>query len=170
MKIYQSKIPSPLGDLTIDSTEKGICMLEFDNHTRIEKHHKEFIKKGFEIVDKENKHIKDASTQLNEYFESKRTNFDIPLDNFGTDFQTNVWNALLKIPFGVTRSYKEQSIVVGDLKAIRAVATANGANKISIVIPCHRVIGSDGNLTGYGGELWRKKFLLKLESNQKELF
>lgn len=170
MKIYQTKIKSPIGDLTIASTDKGICMVEFDNENRINKHHKEFIKNEYEIVKSSNKHIDKLSSQLKEYFDLKRTNFDVALDIFGTEFQTKVWNALLKIPFGLTRTYKEQSIVVGDLKAIRAVATANGANKISIIIPCHRVIGSDGSLTGYGGELWRKQFLLKLESNQSELF
>lgn len=168
--IYQIKLESPIGQLTINATENGICMLEFDNQNRIEKHQKEFLDKGFEIIEDTNSHINNLSSQLNEYFDSKRTKFDIPLNMIGTDFQLKVWGALLEIPFGITRTYKEQSIIVGDLKAIRAVATANGANKVSIIIPCHRVIGSDGSLTGYGGELWRKKYLLKLESSQGELF
>ena len=88
----------------------------------------------------------------------------------GTEFQIKVWKALLEIPFGATKTYKEQSIIVGDLKAIRAVGTANGKNLIPIVIPCHRVLGSDGSLTGFSGGLWRKRFLLDLESNQLSLF
>lgn len=170
MKIYQTKIPSPIGELTIATTDEGICMLEFDNQNRIEKHHKEFTNKGYKLVDASHRHLDTLAIQLEEYFNSKRTDFDVALDIIGTDFQSKIWNALLELPFGITRTYKEQSIIVGDLKAIRAVATANGANKISIVIPCHRVIGSDGSLTGYGGELWRKQFLLKLESSQGELF
>ncbi len=96
--------------------------------------------------------------------------FTIPLDLIGTDFQKKVWNELIKIPFGETRSYKDQSIAVGDLLAIRAVANANGKNKIAIIVPCHRVIGSDGSLTGYAGGKKRKQFLLELESQQLNLF
>ena len=168
--VFKSTFDSPIGVLTIASTEKGICMIEFDNEKRINKHLKSIENEGFEIMEQTNEHIKTTEEQLQQYFDSNRTTFDIPIDIIGTDFQKKVWNALLEIPYGVTRSYKEQSKVVGDLKAIRAVATANGSNKISIVIPCHRVIGSDGSLTGYGGELWRKQFLLNLESSQQELF
>ena len=170
MKLYKSQIPSPIGELNVASTEIGICMLEFDNETRIENALKDIIKPGCEILNRSNNHIDKLKIQLDEYFTRKRTNFDVSLNIHGTDFQKKVWNALLNIPFGSTRTYKEQSQFIGDLKAIRAVATANGSNKISILIPCHRVIGSDGSLTGYGGGLWRKQFLLDLESNQKKLF
>ena len=169
MEIYRSQISSPLGILNVASTNKGVCMLEFDNEIRISKTLNTFSKLGYSIVNQENNHIHKLKIQLDEYFNSKRTEFDISIDMIGSGFQTKVWTALLNIPFGVTKTYKDQSIVVGDLKAIRAVATANGANKISILIPCHRVIGSDGSLTGYGGELWRKQFLLDLENNQKKL-
>ena len=108
--------------------------------------------------------------ELNDYFKGNLKEFTIPLDLIGTDFQKKVWNELIKIPFGETRSYKEQSIAVGDLLAIRAVANANAKNKIAIVVPCHRVIGSDGTLTGYAGGKKRKKFLLELESKQLNLF
>jgi len=103
------------------------------------------------------------SSQLKEYFDGERKSFDLPLDYRGTEFQEHAWNALTKIPYGETRSYKEQAIAINKPAAVRAVANANNRNKISIVIPCHRVIGKDGSMTGYGGEVWRKEFLLKLE-------
>lgn len=108
--------------------------------------------------------------QLEEYFEGKRVEFDLPLDLQGTDFQKRVWNELLTIPYGKTVSYKELSIRLGDVRAIRAVAAANGANPVSIIVPCHRVIGSDGSLTGYAGGLWRKRWLLDFEQRDALLF
>ncbi|MFV8364069.1 methylated-DNA--[protein]-cysteine S-methyltransferase [Flavobacterium sp. ZT3P35] len=116
--------------------------------------------------------LRDAVQQLQEYFNSQRTNFTFKLNPKGTDFQQKVWNALLDIPFGKTRTYLEQSKFLGDPKAIRAVASANGKNPLWIVVPCHRVIGSDGSLTGYAGGLWRKKWLLEHEnpSPQHSLF
>lgn len=101
-----------------------------------------------------------AVTQLEEYFLGKRTHFDFKLNPSGTEFQKKVWKELLKIPFGTTVSYQEITNQLGDPKAIRAVANANGKNPLWIVVPCHRVIGSDGSLTGYAGGLWRKKWLL----------
>ncbi len=106
--------------------------------------------------------------QLDEYFEGKRTEFDLKLNPKGTDFQQQVWKELLNIPYGKTRTYLEQTKKIGDPKAIRAVASANGKNPIWIVIPCHRVIGSDGSLTGYAGGVWRKKWLLEHESPVKQ--
>jgi AraC family transcriptional regulator of adaptative response/methylated-DNA-[protein]-cysteine methyltransferase len=91
---------------------------------------------------------------------------NFPLHTPGTDFQNKVWAALQRIPYGQTKSYKEQAITIGNPESVRAVANANGMNRISILIPCHRVIGSDGQLTGYGGGLWRKKYLLELEKNE----
>ena len=102
--------------------------------------------------------------QVNEYFAGTRKEFDLPLLLVGTDFQKQVWNGLTKIPYGETRSYKQQSIFLGNEKAIRAVAGANGENGIAIIIPCHRVIGEDGSLTGYGGGLPKKKWLLEHEA------
>jgi len=101
--------------------------------------------------------------QLKEYFAGERKNFDLPLQQKGSPFQQNVWEQLLKINYGKTISYLELSKRVGDAKAIRAVGTTNGKNQIAIIVPCHRVIGSDGSLTGYAGELWRKKWLLEHE-------
>ena len=118
------------------------------------------------------KNLQNCVQQLNEYFKGDRTEFDLKLNPQGTDFQKRVWNELLNVPYGKTRSYLEQSKKLGDPKAIRAVASANGKNPIWIIIPCHRIIGSDGSLTGYAGGLWRKKWLLEHESPspQQSLF
>lgn len=106
--------------------------------------------------------------QLEEYFNGKRESFNLTVNPKGTAFQKKVWKALLKIPYGKTKSYLEQSKILGDVKAIRAVASANGKNPLWIVIPCHRVIGSDGSLTGYAGGIWRKKWLLAHENPVKQ--
>ena len=112
--------------------------------------------------------LQDCVTQLDEYFEGKRNDFDLKLNPQGTTFQKKVWVELLNIPFNKTRTYLEQSKALGDVKAIRAVASANGKNPIWIIIPCHRVIGSDGSLTGYAGGIWRKKWLLAHENPVKQ--
>lgn len=116
--------------------------------------------------------LQEAVSQLNDYFEGKRNDFTFKLNPSGTEFQQKVWKGLLEIPFGKTMSYLELSKKLGDVKAIRAVASANGKNPLWIVVPCHRVIGTDGSLTGYAGGLWRKKWLLEHEnpSNQGSLF
>jgi methylated-DNA-[protein]-cysteine S-methyltransferase len=116
--------------------------------------------------------LQECVMQLEAYFEGKRNDFSFKLNPRGTDFQQKVWKALLEIPHGKTRTYLEQSKVLGDVKAIRAVASANGKNPLWIVVPCHRVIGADGSLTGYAGGLWRKKWLLEHENptNQQSLF
>lgn len=116
--------------------------------------------------------LQEAVSQLNDYFDGKRNDFTFKLNPKGTDFQQKVWKGLLEIPFGKTMSYLELSKKLGDVKAIRAVASANGKNPLWIVIPCHRVIGTDGSLTGYAGGLWRKKWLLEHEnpSTQQSLF
>ncbi|PIB28632.1 methylated-DNA--[protein]-cysteine S-methyltransferase [Maribacter sp. 4G9] len=112
--------------------------------------------------------LEDAVYQLKEYFEGSRTQFDLVLNPSGTDFQKSVWKALLEIPYGKTVSYLDLSKTLGDAKAIRAVASANGKNPLWIVVPCHRVIGSDGSLTGYAGGLHRKKWLLEHENPVKQ--
>lgn len=117
--------------------------------------------------------LKNCTQQLDEYFNKKRTEFNLKLNPKGTPFQQKIWKELQNVPFGKTRSYLEQSKILGDVKAIRAVASANGKNPISIIIPCHRIIGSDGSLTGYAGGLERKKWLLEHEgvlSKQQSLF
>ena len=116
--------------------------------------------------------LQECVSQLQDYFEGKRTEFDFKLNPKGTEFQKKVWQELRNIPFGKTMSYLDLSKKLGDVKAIRAVASANGKNPLWIVIPCHRVIGTDGSLTGYAGGLWRKKWLLEHENptNQHSLF
>lgn len=167
---YSKKIQTPLGEMLAIKSEKGLCMLEFFDGKSTEKQLKEIENLG-EIIPKEEDDILNRlENELNDYFDGNLKEFTIPLDLIGTDFQKKVWNELIKIPFGETRSYKDQSIAVGDLLAIRAVANANGKNKIAIVVPCHRVIGSDGSLTGYAGGKKRKQFLLELESTQLNLF
>lgn len=116
--------------------------------------------------------LKEAATQLAEYFDGIRTTFTFKMNPQGTDFQQKVWQELCTIPYGKTMSYLELSKKLGDVKAIRAVASANGKNPLWIAVPCHRVIGTDGSLTGYAGGLWRKKWLLEHESpsQQQSLF
>ena len=116
--------------------------------------------------------LQEAVLQLQDYFEKKRTSFDFKINLKGTEFQQKVWKGLLEIPFGKTMSYMELSKNMGDAKAIRAVASANGKNPLWIVVPCHRVIGADGSLTDYAGGLWRKKWLLEHENptTQQSLF
>lgn len=116
--------------------------------------------------------LQEAVQQLREYFDGSRNSFTIRLNPQGTEFQKKVWASLLEIPHGKTMSYHELSVKLGDVKAIRAVAAANGKNPLWIVVPCHRVIGSNGSLTGYAGGLWRKKWLLEHETPpvQQSLF
>jgi AraC family transcriptional regulator of adaptative response/methylated-DNA-[protein]-cysteine methyltransferase len=121
------------------------------------------------IIQGSNKHFDTLHQQLNEYFDGIRKEFSIPLITPGTEFQQAVWKELQTIPYGKTRSYKQQSIAIKKPEAVRAVASANGMNRIAIIIPCHRVIGSDGSLTGYGGGMWRKQWLLDHEQQHKQL-
>lgn len=167
---YSKKIQTPLGEMIAIKSQKGLCMLEFFDGKSTEKQLKEIESLGEIILKEEDEVLILLEKEINSYFEGTLKEFTIPLDLIGTDFQKKVWNELIKIPFGETRSYKDQSIAIGDLLAIRAVANANGKNKIAIVVPCHRVIGSDGSLTGYAGGKKRKQFLLELESTQLNLF
>lgn len=164
-------LDTPLGKMLACATDKGICMLEFIDRRAFVSELKD-IKRLLRatIEPGTNKHLLAAEKQLDEYFQGKRKNFDLPLVTPGTEFQNIVWQKLLDIPYGETRSYKQQSIAAGNLGAIRAVGTANGANRIAIVVPCHRVIGEDGSLTGYGGGLKRKRWLLDFEGGALSLF
>ncbi len=152
-------INTPLGITEIQGDENGISKIYIRDEND-------------EITSKIPSELEEAAIQLQEYFEGKRTHFTFLLHPSGTEFQKKVWQELLNIPFGKTCSYLELSKKLGDVKAIRAVAAANGKNPLWIVVPCHRVIGSDGSLTGYAGGLWRKKWLLEHEnpSVQKTLF
>lgn len=151
-------VKSPLGIAKIVGDQSGIAEISvLDEGT---------------ISIKTPKVLQECVSQLQDYFEGKRTEFDFKLNPKGTDFQQRVWQELRNIPFGKTMSYLDLSKKLGDVKAIRAVASANGKNPLWIVIPCHRVIGTDGSLTGYAGGLWRKKWLLEHENptNQQSLF
>jgi AraC family transcriptional regulator of adaptative response/methylated-DNA-[protein]-cysteine methyltransferase len=162
--ITVTRILTPLGPMLAGTTEEGICLLEFVDRRMLEtqiKRLKKYLKAEF--VPGQNKHFDALDKQLKEYFDGKRKDFDLPLILDGTEFQQKVWKELRRIPYGKTRSYQEQAIALGNPKAIRAVAKANGDNRIAIIIPCHRVIGKDGQLVGYGGGMWRKQFLLNLE-------
>lgn len=158
------RIETPIGTMYAAAVEEGICMLEFTDRKMLETEFKDLAKSlNATIVQGENPHFKTLEKELAEYFTGNRTEFTVPLSPVGTEFQKSVWKVLLKIPYGETWNYKKQSEVLGDVKKVRAVANANGMNKISILIPCHRVIGSNGTLTGYGGGIWRKQKLLELE-------
>lgn len=157
-------IETPLGKMLAIFSEKGLCLLEFGDRKMLESELlalQKNLKANF--IFQTNEQSIQLSEELDEYFAGKRKRFSIPLDMIGTEFQISVWQALLNIPYGSTSSYKLQAESMGKLSAIRAVAAANGRNQISIIIPCHRVIGSDGNLVGYGGGIERKRALLKLE-------
>ena len=158
------RIETPIGTMYAAATAEGICMLEFTDRKMLETEFKDLAKSlNAIIIQGENPHFIPLEKELAEYFLVKRTEFTVPLSPVGTDFQKSVWKVLMKIPYGETWNYKKQSEVLGDAKKVRAVANANGMNKISILIPCHRVIGSNGTLTGYGGGIWRKQKLLELE-------
>ena len=152
------------GELIIGSYDNKLCLLDWKNRTKRDtidnRLQKNLNAKFVEYIDDI---IKLTIKQLNEYFAQKRTFFSIPILLVGTSFQKKVWNSLLDIPYGTTSTYKIQSKHIGNEKAIRAVANANGANVISIIIPCHRIIGSNGKLTGYAGGLEVKEKLLELE-------
>lgn len=159
-----NRLPTPLGPMLIGVTDEGLCLLEFTDRRMIETQI-ETLKKRLEVEMVTGKHpmIDLVESQLNDYFEGKRKDFELPLVTPGTEFQNKVWEELTTIPYGRTRSYKQQADAIGDVKAVRAVARANGENRIAIIIPCHRVIGSDGSIVGYGGGVHRKQWLLKHE-------
>lgn len=150
---------SPIGALEIRSTADHISHILFVNTHKREKINEDNLVFEADLSAIERKCIE----QLKEYFDFKRSVFDLPLQQPGTSFQQKVWSALCDIPCGRKISYMDLSKRIGDVKAIRAVGTANGSNNISIVVPCHRVIGSNGTLVGYGGDLWRKQWLLEHE-------
>ena len=156
--IYFYETNTPIGKIEIATTENDSHITDLTWESDFENLKKE---NDFQICETEL--IKQAKKQLFEYFERKRKIFDLPLLKEGTPFQISVWNALEKIPYGETRSYKDIAIAIDNPKAVRAVGMANNRNKIAIFIPCHRVIGADGKLVGYGGGLHIKRFLLELE-------
>jgi len=164
--IYTQPYKSPLGDLMLGAYNDQLCMCDWTYRrmrTTIDKR----IQTGLNAryLDQSCAVIDTACSQLDEFFQKKRQQFDLPLLMVGSDFQRSVWNGLLTISYGNTVSYLELAGTIGNKQAVRAVASANGANAMSIIIPCHRVIGSNGELTGYAGGLPAKKRLLKLEQH-----
>ena len=157
-------IESPLGPLIAGADDRGICLLEFSDRRMLEAQLQTLARRlRRTLVPGEHHFLEQLRSELAEYFAGTRKEFTVPLHAPGTPFQERVWNELLKVPYGELRSYEQIAIAVGSPKAVRAVGTANGMNRIAIVIPCHRVIGKDGTPTGYGGGIWRKQRLLDLE-------
>jgi AraC family transcriptional regulator, regulatory protein of adaptative response / methylated-DNA-[protein]-cysteine methyltransferase len=162
--ITVTKIKTNLGIMIAGAVDEGICLLEFSDRRMLKTEYKDLTKYfNTTIQEGESKHFDAVRSQLEEYFEGSRKEFSLPLVTPGTPFQQAVWKELMNIPYGTTRTYLQQSEALGKPGSIRAVAHANGMNRIAIIIPCHRVIGSDGHLTGYGGGLKRKKWLLDHE-------
>ena len=159
MGYYFTRMDSPIGLLYIVATDKFLVGLTPENGW-------DRLKKKFNnLVEKQNAILNQTKLELEEYFEKKRVDFDLPLYFEGTAFQKKAWKALLDIPYGQTISYAKQAENIGNPKAVRAIGGANGANPISIVVPCHRVIGKSGKLTGYASGLDIKEYLLNLESS-----
>lgn len=160
-KLYYDYINTPLGELELTSSSTHLLSALF-------------VKTEKNVLDKQpvlqSEINNDAKKQLDAFFKKELTQFNLPLHPAGTDFQKTVWNELLKVPFGTTISYLTLAKKLGDINSIRAAASANGKNPITIIIPCHRVIGTDGKLVGYSGDMWRKQWLLDHESKQEKLF
>ena len=155
------QLDSPIGRLRLVATDQGLSHLLFDQQVG------EDLESDGDAVEADDHPVLAAATaQLAEYFAGRRQEFDIPLDLTGTEFQRAAWSALASVPFGETRSYRQQAEAIGRPKAVRAIGAANGRNPVPIVLPCHRIVGSDGSLTGYGGGLPIKEFLLNHEQAQ----
>ena len=176
-EIVMHSIDTPLGLMCACATERGLCLLEFVDRHVLEVELGDIQRQlGATVVPGENVHTRQVARELAEYFEGCRQSFDVVLDEAGTAFQLAVWAALRTIPYGQTASYQAQAGLLGQTAAVRAVAAANGQNRIAIIVPCHRVIGKDGSLTGYGGGLPRKRWLIAHEQRhaggtfQGELF
>ncbi len=169
-KVYYQITQSPIGEFIAGATSTGCCVFEFHDRggfdrvrARVEKRY------GMEMLRASNDLVDMMIAQVQEYFSCQRRDFTLPLQLNGTAFELAVWNELQKIPYGCTTSYGRLAQVLGKPGASRAVGRANGANYLAIIVPCHRVIEADGSLRGYGGGLWRKKYLLDLEQGQQPL-
>ncbi|RZG44318.1 methylated-DNA--[protein]-cysteine S-methyltransferase [Acinetobacter wuhouensis] len=160
MKLSFMKMASPVGQLKLVATETALVAVLWENENPNR------VRLAELIEDIQHPILLETQKQLNEYFAGQRQVFDLPLDFEGTEFQQKVWQALLTIPFGETRSYKQIAEQVGNVKAVRAVGAANGKNPISIIAPCHRVVGANGKLVGFAGGLENKDILLKIEKLQ----
>jgi AraC family transcriptional regulator of adaptative response/methylated-DNA-[protein]-cysteine methyltransferase len=170
-RVVLSRIETRLGSMVAGATERELVLLEFADRpmlpTQLRRIETRFM---CTCMEGESPMFDVLRLQLDQYFNSERQQFDVPLRAPGTPFQERVWTELRAIPCGATRSYADIASAIGQRTAVRAVARANGDNRIAVLIPCHRVIGSDGTLTGYGGGLWRKRRLLDLEAGAPSLF
>lgn len=163
-QIVTAHLQTPLGSMLAGATGVGLCLLEFDDSSRAEDQLRRLAKRlKCQPQAGTSPFIDALQTQLDEYFAGQRRQFKLPLVLSGTPFQILAWAGLQTIPYGQTRSYRAQAELLGHPAAMRALGKANGDNPIAILVPCHRLVGSDGSLTGYGGGLWRKERLLKLE-------
>jgi AraC family transcriptional regulator, regulatory protein of adaptative response / methylated-DNA-[protein]-cysteine methyltransferase len=164
MTCVQQTIDSPLGPLVTVAGPDGLCLLEFAEPDRLDAQ-VAAVRRWFQsdVVPGSNPHLDHLRRELDAYFAGSLTRFTVPVVIPGTTFQERVWAELRRIPYGETRSYEEVARAVGARSASRAVGRANGSNRIAIVVPCHRVVNKDGGLGGYGGQLWRKQALLRLE-------
>mgnify|MGYP003608148447 FL=1 len=160
MQLFFMEIDSPVGVLKLVANDISLIAVLWENETPNR------VRLAELIENKQHPILLETQKQLSEYFEGQRKIFDLPLDFEGTEFQQKVWQALLTIPFGETRSYKDIAEQIGNVKAVRAVGAANGKNPISIIAPCHRVVGANGKLVGFAGGLENKDVLLKLEFNK----
>ena len=159
-----SELDTPMGKMIACANDQGICLLEFADRKMLENQFKTLSRHlNVTFIYGSHTNIDILQKQLTEYFEGKRKEFSVPLVIPGTEFQQSVWRELQRIPYGSTRSYKQQSLALNKPDAVRAVAHANGMNRIAIIIPCHRVIGENGHLTGYSGGVERKKWLIDFE-------
>ncbi|WP_299210664.1 bifunctional transcriptional activator/DNA repair protein Ada [uncultured Dokdonia sp.] len=164
--ILINRLTTPLGPMFVCATDKGICLLEFVDRRMLETEFKDLQKRlNANIISGENEHIKQLMKEIKEYFDGTRKTFDVAIETPGTDFQVSVWKSLREIDYGTTTTYQSQAEKINHPKAIRAVASANGSNRISIIVPCHRVIGKNRKITGYGGDIERKKWLIEHERN-----
>lgn len=162
--ILISRLTTPIGPMFVCATDEGVCLLEFVDRRMLETEFKDLQRLlNAKIIASENAHIEQTKKQITEYFSGDRQTFDVQLYTPGTEFQQKVWQALTMIKYGTTVTYQQQAEAIENPNAVRAVASANGYNRISIIVPCHRVIGENGKLTGYGGGLERKRWLLEHE-------
>lgn len=162
--VHVDRIATPLGPMLVGATDDALCLLEFVDRRALQRQIDRIRSRlNAAFLPEANAFTEDVAAQVRDYFAGRREHFDVRLAEAGTVFQAEVWAALRAIPYGETRSYKELAATLGRPTAVRAVANANGANALAIVVPCHRVVGSNGRLVGYGGGLWRKRRLLELE-------
>ncbi len=167
--IYYKQLQTPIGPMIACAGHEGICLLEFYEEADFEQRLSSVEKWLKAVLIKESTpYLEQVAKELEQYFAGERKVFEVALQLQGTDFQKQTWQALQTIPYGVTRSYMQQTLSFTVPESIRAVANANGKNPIAIIVPCHRVIGANGSLTGYAGGLWRKKYLLELEAEVKQ--